>query len=43
MFQLTQATRRIGVAGTDAQRQRTTELLDEARRKIDAMLASDEI
>lgn len=43
VFQLMQATRQIGMAGTDAQRQRTTELLDETRKKIYAMLASDEI
>lgn len=43
VFQLMQATRQIGMAGTDAQRQRATELLDETRRKIYAMLASDEI
>ena len=30
------------MAGSDAQRQRTTALLDETRRKIYGLLASDE-
>ena len=42
VFQLMHATKQIAMAGTDAQRQRTTELLDETRRAIYAMLASDE-
>ena len=33
----------IAMAGPDAQRQRTNELLDQARRKIYAMLASDDV
>jgi DNA-binding PadR family transcriptional regulator len=40
---LTMAARQAGMAGTKAQRQRTTELLDETRRKIYALLASDEV
>ena len=43
VFQLMQAIRQIGMAGTEAQRQRTTQLLDETRKKIYAMLASDDI
>ena len=39
---LMMATKQVAMAGTTAQRQRATELLDEARRKIYAMLASDE-
>jgi DNA-binding PadR family transcriptional regulator len=39
---LLMATKQVGMAGTDAQRQRATELLDETRRKIYALLASDE-
>lgn len=42
VFHLMGATKQIAMAGTDAQRQRATELLDETRRKIYAMLASDE-
>ena len=36
------ASKQVAMAGTAAQRQRATELLDETRRKIYAMLASDE-
>ncbi len=36
------ATKQVAMAGTNAQRQRATELLDETRRKIYALLASDE-
>jgi DNA-binding PadR family transcriptional regulator len=39
---LIMATKQVGMAGTTAQRQRATELLDEARRKIYALLATDE-
>jgi DNA-binding PadR family transcriptional regulator len=39
---LMMATKQVAMAGTDAQRQRATELLDETRRKIYALLASDE-
>ena len=39
---LMMATKQVAMAGTTAQRQRATELLDEARRKIYALLASDE-
>ena len=39
---LVMAIKQAAVAGTDAQRQRTTELLDETRRKIYALLASEE-
>jgi DNA-binding PadR family transcriptional regulator len=39
---LLMATKQVAMAGTDAQRQRATELLDETRRKIYALLASDE-
>lgn len=39
---LMMATKQVAMAGNTAQRQRATELLDEARRKIYAMLASDE-
>ena len=40
---LMMATKQVAMAGTDAQRQRATELLDETRRKIYALLASDEV
>ena len=40
---LLMATKQVAMAGTDAQRQRATELLDETRRKIYALLASDEV
>ncbi len=39
---LLMATKQLAMAGSDAQRQRATELLDETRRKIYALLASDE-
>jgi hypothetical protein len=39
---LLMAAKQVAMAGTDAQRQRVTELLDETRRKIYALLASDE-
>ena len=39
---LIMAVKQIGMAGTDGQRQRTTELLDETRRKIYALLASND-
>jgi DNA-binding PadR family transcriptional regulator len=39
---LLMATKQVGMAGTEAQRQRATELLDETRRKIYALLASDD-
>ena len=39
---LLMATKQLAVAGSDVQRQRATELLDETRRKIYALLASDE-
>ena len=39
---LMMATKQVAMAGTDAQRQRATELLDETRRKIYSLLASDE-
>jgi DNA-binding PadR family transcriptional regulator len=39
---LIMATKQLAMAGTEAQRQRATELLDETRRKIYALLASDE-
>jgi DNA-binding PadR family transcriptional regulator len=39
---LLMATKQLAIAGTDSQRQRATELLDETRRKIYALLASDE-
>jgi DNA-binding PadR family transcriptional regulator len=42
IFHLMSATKQMAMAGSDAQRQRTTELLDEARKKIYALLASDE-
>ena len=42
VFQLMQAVRQVGMAGSQAQRQRTAELLDESRRKVYAMLAVDE-
>ena len=42
IFHLMSATKQMAMAGSDAQRQRTTELLDETRKKIYAMLASDE-
>jgi len=41
IFHLMSATKQMAMAGTDAQRQRTTELLDETRKKIYALLASD--
>jgi len=40
---LLMATKQVAMAGTEAQRQRATELLDETRRKIYALLASDEV
>jgi DNA-binding PadR family transcriptional regulator len=40
---LLMATKQVGMAGTEGQRQRATELLDETRRKIYALLASDEL
>ena len=42
IHQLLMAAKQVAMAGTTAQRQRTTELLDETRRKIYALLASDE-
>jgi DNA-binding PadR family transcriptional regulator len=39
---LLMATKQVAIAGTEAQRQRATDLLDETRRKIDSLLASDE-
>jgi DNA-binding PadR family transcriptional regulator len=39
---LMMATKQVGMAGTEAQRQRATELLDETRRKIYSLLASEE-
>ncbi|HSB88366.1 MAG TPA: PadR family transcriptional regulator [Ilumatobacteraceae bacterium] len=39
---LLMAVKQVAMAGTTAQRQRATELLDETRRKIYALLASDE-
>ena len=39
---LLMATKQVAMAGSDSQRQRATELLDETRRKIYALLASDE-
>jgi hypothetical protein len=39
---LLMATKQVAMAGTEAQRQRATELLDETRRKIYSLLASDE-
>ena len=39
---LLMASKQVAMAGTEAQRQRATELLDETRRKIYALLASDE-
>jgi DNA-binding PadR family transcriptional regulator len=39
---LLMATKQVAMAGSNAQRQRATELLDETRRKIYALLASDE-
>ena len=41
IFHLMSATKQMAMAGTDAQRQRTTELLDETRKKIYALLAAD--
>ena len=43
VFHLMSATKQMAMAGTDAQRQRTTELLDATRKKIYAMLASDDV
>ena len=42
IFQLMAAFKQVAMAGNDAQRKRTAELLDETRRKIYALLASDE-
>ncbi len=39
---LLMATKQVAMAGTDTQRLRATELLDETRRKIYALLASDD-
>ena len=39
---LLMATKQVAMAGTETQRLRATELLDETRRKIYALLASDE-
>ena len=39
---LLMATKQVAMAGSDSQRQRATELLDETRRKIYALLATDE-
>ena len=39
---LLMATKQVAMAGTEPQRQRATELLDETRRKIYSLLASDE-
>jgi DNA-binding PadR family transcriptional regulator len=39
---LVMAFKQVATVGTTVQRQRTTELLDETRRKIYALLASDE-
>ena len=39
---LLMATKQVAMAGTETQRQRAAELLDETRRKIYALLASDE-
>jgi DNA-binding PadR family transcriptional regulator len=39
---LLMAVKQVAMAGTTAQRQRATELLDETRRKVYALLASDE-
>lgn len=36
------AFKQVAMAGNDAQRKRTAELLDETRKKIYALLASDE-
>jgi len=41
IFHLMSAVKQMAMAGSDAQRQRTTELLDETRKKIYALLASD--
>ena len=41
LFHLMSAFKQVAMVGTDAQRERTTELLDETRRKIYALLASD--
>jgi DNA-binding PadR family transcriptional regulator len=41
LFHLMSAFKQVAMVGTDAQRQRTTELLDETRRKIYALLAED--
>ena len=42
VFHLMSATKQMAMAGSSAQRQKTTELLDETRKKIYAMLAADE-
>ena len=42
IVRLIHAVKEISMAGTDAQRESTASLLDETRRKIYAMLASDE-
>ena len=42
IFQLMATFKQVAMAGNDAQRKRTAELLDETRRKIYALLASDE-
>lgn len=42
LHQLVMAVRQVMMAGTTAQRQRATELLDETKRKIYAVLASDD-
>jgi len=39
---LMMAVKQVAIAGSDAQRQRATELLDETRRKIYGLLASDD-
>ncbi len=39
---LLMAVKQVGMAGTDAHRRRATELLDETRRKVYALLASDD-
>ena len=43
VFHLMSATKQMAMAGTDAQRQRTTEMLDNVRKKIYALLASDDV
>jgi DNA-binding PadR family transcriptional regulator len=42
IFQLMAAFKQVAMAGNDAQRKRTAELLDETRKKLYAILASDE-